>query len=77
MRHLEKVIIFAIMVMVLIYTVTIDRTIPYSQKRIVPIATEPPSTSRPITRNKASFFPESEPSLEDESIIEETFTEVP
>jgi hypothetical protein len=75
MRHLEKVIIFSIMVMVLIYTVNVDRTPLPSKNRIAPISNGP--APRPVAKNKASFFPESNPSPEDESIIEETFTEVP
>ena len=75
MRHLEKVIIFSIMVMVLIYTVNVDRTPLPSKKLIVPISNG--LTPRPVIKNKASFFPESAPSPEDESIMEETFTEVP
>ena len=75
MQHLEKVIIFSIMVMVLIYTVNVDRTPLPSKNQIVPISKGP--APRPVTKNKTSFFPESEPGPEDESIIEETFTEVP
>jgi hypothetical protein len=75
MRHLEKVIIFSIMVMVLVYTVNVERTPLPPKKRIVPISNVP--APQPVTKNNAGFFPESEPSPEDESIVEETFTEVP
>ena len=71
MRHLEKLVIFTLMVMVLIYTVNVDRIAPSPKQEI------PASISPPATQNNASFFPESEPNSEDESIIEETFTEVP
>ena len=75
MQNLEKVIIFCIMVMVLIYTVNVDRAPLPSKNRVVPISNGP--VTQPVTKNKASFFPENDPSPEDESIIEETFTEVP
>lgn len=63
------------MVMVLIYTVNVDRPPLTSKNQIVPISNSP--APRPIEKNKDSFFPESDPSPEDESIIEETFNEVP
>ena len=63
--------------MVLIYTVQVDRNFP--QNRKVPITKQdvPAPVPQPASKIRASFFPESETSLEDESIIEETFTEVP
>ena len=75
MRHLEKVIIFAIMLLVLIYTLLVNRNFP--QNRKVPISKQEIPVPQPALKNEASFFPESEPLPEDESIIEETFTEVP
>jgi len=76
-RHLEKAIIFIIMLMVLIYTVRVDRNFP--QNRKIPISKQeiPVSAPQPAPKKNASFFPESEPMPGDESIIEETFTEVP
>jgi hypothetical protein len=66
---LEKVILATIMVMVLIYTLIVDRNPSKSdQKTHVP---------RPSSENQKSFFPKSNPNPEDESIVEETFTEVP
>jgi hypothetical protein len=76
-RYLEKIIIFAIMLMVLIYTVRVDRNPPKNDK--IPIskqealAPEP----QPASTSPKSFFPESVSSPEDEAIIEETFTEIP
>jgi len=63
--------------MVLIYTVRVDRN--FSQNRKVPNAKQeiPAPVPQPASKKEASFFPESEPSPEEESIIEETFTEVP
>ena len=77
MQHLEKVIIFTIMLMVLIYTIRVDRNFP--QNRNIPISKQEPSAPppQPAPKKNASFFPESEPLPGDESIIEETFTEVP
>jgi uncharacterized membrane protein required for colicin V production len=74
---LEKVIIFAIVLMVLIYTVAVAPTPPQSQNKTVPISTQPPPDLKPVSKKEAGFFPESVPNPDDESIIEETFTEVP
>ncbi|MCH7623162.1 MAG: hypothetical protein IIB46_03680 [Nitrospinae bacterium] len=77
MRHLEKAIIFIIMLMVLIYTVRVDRNFPQNRKVPITKIEIPVPVPQPVSKKKASFFPESEPSPEDEGIIEETFTEVP
>jgi hypothetical protein len=81
MRHLEKVFIFTIMVVVLIYTANVEHDISSSRKSSVTISTSPPPATtlspQPDAKNETGFFPESEPTLEDESIVEETFTEVP
>ncbi len=74
MRHWEKATIFAIMLMVLIYTVNVDRKSPDPKNETAPISTPLPPAS---PKSEAGFFPESDPEPEDESIIEETFTEVP
>ncbi len=74
-RDLENVIIFGIMLMVLIYTVRVDRNFPKNRK--VPITKQEVPFPQPASKEEASFFPESEPLPEDERIIEETFTEVP
>lgn len=81
MRHLEKVFIFTIMVVVLIYTANVERDISHSRKSSFTISTSPSPATAPspphIEKNEVGFFPKSEPAPEDESIIEETFTEVP
>ncbi len=79
MRHLEKVIIFAIMMLVLIYTAYVYQLIDqkFIKTRNAPISKQAPPAPKPSAKKEASFFPESDPSPEDESIIEETFTEVP
>jgi hypothetical protein len=81
MRHLEKIFIFTIMMVVLIYTVNVERDISSSRKNSFTVSTSPPPATapspQPVTKNEDGFFPESEPTPEDESIIEETFTEVP
>lgn len=77
MRHLEKIIIFALMLIVLIYTVLVARNFPKNRQFPTPkqeISAPLPELSSP---KEANFFPESVPSPGDESIIEETFTEVP
>jgi hypothetical protein len=73
MRHFEKIFIFTMMVVVLIYTVNVERDFSDSTQPALLPAPAPQSA----TKNEASFFPENEPVQEDESIIEETFTEVP
>ena len=74
MQHLEKVIIFVIMLIVLVYTVLVDRNFP--QNRKIPISKQE-THAPPSSKKEASFFPESDPLPEDEHIIEETFTEDP
>ena len=63
--------------MVLIYTVNVAPNPPHSQNKTVPISIQIPPEPEPVSKKEAGFFPESVPSPEDESIIEETFTEVP
>jgi len=63
--------------MVLIYTVTVGPNPPHLPKKTVPISIKPPPSLKPVPKKEASFFPESLPNPDDESIIEETFTEVP
>ena len=77
MQHLEKVIMFTIMLMVLIYTVQVNRN--PSKNIETPISKQeiPAPAPEPTPKKETGFFPESEPTLEDESIIEGTFTEVP
>jgi len=77
MQHLEKVIIFVIMLMVLVYTVLVDRNFPQNRKVSIPKQETPAPLPSPSSKNETSFFPESAPQPEDEVIIEETFTEVP
>lgn len=69
MRHLEKVILVTIMVIVLIYTLNVDRNPSKSDQKT--------NISRTSAENEKSFFPKSDPNPDDESIIEETFIEVP
>lgn len=65
------------MLIVLIYTVRVDRNSPKNR----PFPTQKQEISAPAPKlsppKEASFFPESVPSPEDESIVEETFTEFP
>lgn len=81
MRHLEKMIIFSIIILVLIYTVFVYQSIDqkFIKNRSAPASKQeiPAANPEPSSKNEASFFPESDPSIEDKSIIEETFMEVP
>ena len=63
--------------MVLIYTVFVAPNPPHSPKKTVPISIQIPPDPKPLPKKEASFFPRSVPNPDDESIIEETFTELP
>ncbi|GJL80316.1 MAG: hypothetical protein NPINA01_33050 [Nitrospinaceae bacterium] len=77
MRLLEKLIISTFMLLVLIYTVHVNRSL--TPRTPVPI----PKTEKPIEKppvspvNEDSFFPPPEPPLGEKDIIEESFTELP
>jgi len=74
---LEKIIIFAIVLMVLIYTMNVAPNLPPSQNKTVPISIQISPSLKPVQKKETGFFPRSVPNPDDESIIEETFTEVP
>ncbi len=76
-QYLEKIIIFTFLLTVLIYTVQVDRNSP--KNRQIPITKQeiPAPPPKVVPPKEASFFPESVPAPEDETIIEETFSEIP
>lgn len=77
MQHLEKLIILTLMILVLIYTIHVNRTI-IPKDPVPSLKQEKPISNSPVfPKNEDSFFPTSEPPLGAEDIKEESFTEPP
>jgi hypothetical protein len=75
-QHLEKLVILTLLILVLIYTILVNRTIFPKISAPAPEQETQLSGSSNFT-NKDSFFPPPEPPMGAEDIKEESFTESP